>query len=74
MKKLSTKVYLSGNNIYHLNLFSKLYHLDACLDRDRAFFSSPSETSFNLIYQGNLIQGEGSDSLKTALETRGKTA
>ena len=24
--------------------------------------------------QGNLIQGEGSDSLKTALETRGKTA
>ena len=25
-------------------------------------------------YQGNLKQGEGSDSLKTALETRGKTA
>ena len=24
--------------------------------------------------QGNLIQGEGSDSLKTALETKGKTA
>ena len=28
----------------------------------------------NILYQGNLIQGEGSNSLKTALETRGKTA
>ena len=28
----------------------------------------------NWLYQGNLIQGEGSDSLKTALETKRKTA
>ena len=50
MKKLSTKEYLSGNNIYHLNLFSKLYHLNECLDRDSVYFTSPSETSYKLIY------------------------
>ena len=29
---------------------------------------------FRALLQGNLIQGEGSDSLKTTLETKGKTA
>ena len=33
-----------------------------------------NEELFKGIIQGDLIQGEGSESLKTALETRGKTA
>ena len=48
-------------------LISKLY---------RFFFrqSSKTKNKFAEINQGNFIRGEGSDSLKTALETKGKTA
>ena len=35
---------------------------------------SGNNFDLKLPFQGNLIQGEGSDSLKTALETSGKTA
>ena len=32
------------------------------------------KVAFNCLKQGNLLQGKGSESLKTALENRGKTA